>query len=62
MSEYRSIYKCRMCGEEYLDAVTGEIVAMALTVALTINDTTENVRYNGKLHRHGIRMRRKIRK
>lgn len=54
MAEYRAIYKCRMCGEEYLDAVTGEMVAMASTVALTINDTTENVRYNGKLHRYGI--------
>ena len=54
MTEYRAIYKFRMCGEEYLDAVTGEMVAMALTVALTVKDSTENVRYNGKLHRHGI--------
>lgn len=54
MSEFRAIYKCRMCGEEYSDAVTGEMVAMALTVALTVKDNTENVRYNGKLHRHGI--------
>ena len=54
MPEYRAIYKCRMCGEEYSDAVTGEMVAMALTVALTVKDSTENVRYNGKLHRHEI--------
>lgn len=54
MLEFRAIYKCRMCGEEYSDAVTGEMVAMALTVALTVKDSTENVRYNGKLHRHGI--------
>ena len=54
MPEYRAIYKCRMCGEEYLDAVTGETVAMALTVALTVEDNTGNTRYNGKLYRHGI--------
>lgn len=54
MSEYRAIYKCRMCGEEYSDAVSGEMVAMALTVALTVNDSTEHVRCNGKLRRHGI--------
>lgn len=55
MPEYRAIYKCRMCGEEYSDAATGEMVAMALTVALTVKDSTENVRYNGNhLCRHGF--------
>ncbi len=54
MPEYRAIYKCRMCGEEYSYAVTGEMVAMALTFALTVKDSTENVRYNLKLHRNGI--------
>lgn len=54
MSEYREIYKCRMCGEEYLDVVTEEMVAMALTVALTANESTKNVGCKEKLYRHGI--------
>lgn len=31
---------------------TGEMVAMALTVALATTGKTEHVRYNGNLHRH----------
>lgn len=52
MAEYQAIYKCRLCGKEFVHCETGENVAMALTVALAVNGSTEHVRYNGNLHRH----------
>lgn len=50
--DYKAIYKCRLCGEEFEDCTTGEPLAMALTMALAINGTTKHVRYNGNLHNH----------
>ena len=52
--EYMAIYKCRLCGKEFEYCRTGEIVAQALTVALSVNESTEHVRYNGKLRRHTV--------
>lgn len=52
MSEYRAIYKCRLCGKEFVHCKTKEYTAMSLTVALTVNDTTDHVRYDDILHRH----------
>lgn len=49
MPEYRAIYKCRLCGEEFEDGGTGDIIAMACTVALTVKDY---VRCERNLHRH----------
>lgn len=42
--EYMAIYKCRLCGKEFEYCRTGEIVAQALTVALSVNESTEHVR------------------
>lgn len=33
MSEYRAIYKCRMCGEEYSGIQVNSTIAFAATVA-----------------------------
>lgn len=52
MSEYQAIYKCRLCGEEFEEGTTGDIIAMACTVALTVKDSTEHVRCERNLHRH----------
>lgn len=52
MTEYQAIYKCRLCGEEFEEGTTGDIIAMACTVALTVKDSTEHVRYERNLHRH----------
>ena len=36
MSEYRAIYKCRMCGEEFVSAVTGNAyIAIKHMVSVT---------------------------
>ena len=43
MREYRAIYKCRLCGEEFEDGETGDIIAMACTVALNVKESTEHV-------------------
>lgn len=34
MSEYRAIYKCRLCGEEYIGGRTGVAVAMQETAMI----------------------------
>lgn len=52
MSEYRSIYRCRLCGEEFEEGETGDIIAMTCTVALTVNDSTKHVRCERNLHRY----------
>lgn len=52
MSEYRAIYKCRLCGEEFEEGETGDLIAIACTVALTVKESTENVRYERKLRRY----------
>lgn len=51
-TEYKAIYKCRLCGKEFEYCRAGEVIAQALTVALAVNGTTEHVRYNGNLHTH----------
>ena len=36
MTEYRAIYKCRLCGEEYVSAVTGNAdIAIKHMVSVT---------------------------
>ena len=52
MSEYRAIYKCRLCGEEFEEGETGDLIAIACTVALTVKESTENVRYERNLRRY----------
>lgn len=52
MAEYQAIYKCRLCGEKFVHCETGDLTAMALTVALATTGKTEHVRCNGNLHRH----------
>ena len=51
-SEYRAIYKCRLCGEEFEEGETGDIIAMTCTVALTVNNSTKHVRCERNLHRY----------
>lgn len=34
MPEYRAIYKCRLCGEEYIEGRTGAAIAMKETVLI----------------------------
>ena len=37
MSEYRAIYKCRLCGEEFVSAVTGNAdIAIKHMVSVTV--------------------------
>lgn len=49
---YQAIYKCRLCGEEFKDCETGEMMTQAITVALTVKGTTENVRCQRNLYRN----------
>lgn len=50
--EYRAICKCRLCGKEFEDGTTGEAIAQAITVALAVKGTTENVRCQRNLYRN----------
>lgn len=51
MVTYQAIYKCRLCGESFADGATIEGIAMAVNVALTINETF----YNSDTHSSGHR-------
>lgn len=37
MSEYRAIYKCRLCGEEYGSGYTGAAVSMSEISKITVD-------------------------
>lgn len=51
---YQAIYKCRLCGEEFKDCETGEAIAQAIVVALTVKGNTENVRCQRNLYKNTI--------
>lgn len=36
MEEYRAVYKCRLCGEEFETARTGEVFAMTINTVLSV--------------------------
>ena len=38
MSEYRAIYKCRLCGEEFEDVRTGRDIAYMGATVLTVKE------------------------
>lgn len=51
MTTYQAIYRCRLCGEEFIEGITVEGSAMAVDAALTVNETF----YNGSTHTSGRR-------
>lgn len=54
MSEYRAIYKCRLCGEEFEDGRGGDEIAYLSVCGLTIK---ENFNMKGSaigVHRYNI--------
>lgn len=52
MAKYQAIYKCRLCGEEFVDGTTGEGIAMAVNIALTVNETFYNANTHSSGHRY----------
>lgn len=51
MSEYRAIYKCRLCGEEFEDGTTSGENAQIITCMLSVS---QNYKHE-KLNLHGYR-------
>lgn len=51
MSEYRAIYKCRLCGEEFVDGRTGKTISYMSVNGLVLQESF-------KLKNCGIRVRR----
>lgn len=51
-AEYRAIYKCRLCGEEFEDCVTGEELAQVINIALVVLGHTQHVKIQRNLYQH----------
>lgn len=47
MPEYRGIYKCRLCGEEYTNGITGMEIAMQETAMIACGGSGK---YDTHLH------------
>lgn len=43
-TEYKAIYKCRLCGEKFEDGTTGEAIAQAVNVAISVVGNTNHVK------------------
>ena len=52
MSEYKAIYKCRLCGEEFEDFTTGEELAQAINMALAVCGNTNHVKCARNLYKN----------
>ena len=54
MSEYRAIYKCRMCGEKYSTVGIGENMAFQSIVGITSKEFFYPKGCGIGLHRHDV--------
>ncbi len=52
MTEYRAIYKCRMCGEEFEDARMGKDIAYMGAAVLTVKEHFKPEGCAIGVHRH----------
>lgn len=52
MTEYRAIYKCRLCGEEIDYGGAGEILAISITTSLAVFGDAKNVKGGQMIHKH----------
>lgn len=55
MPEYRAIYKCRMCGEEFENGRTkGESIANSCVIAISVLGDTIKCKSPVNLHEHYV--------
>lgn len=54
MSEYRAIYKCRLCGEEFEDARMGKDIAYMGAAVLTVKEHFKPEGCAIGIHRHNV--------
>ena len=55
MSEYRAIYKCRLCGEEFENGrIENENIVDSCVMAISILGDTQKVRTSMSLHEHYV--------
>lgn len=52
MSEYRAIYKCRLCGQEFGDAITNKANAEIITCMLGFEPNYKHDKLNLRGYRH----------
>lgn len=50
--EYKAIYKCRLCGEEFEDCTTGEDIVQAVNVALSVVGHTNHVKFARNIYKN----------
>lgn len=51
-AEYRAVYRCRLCGEEFEDCTVGEDLAQAVNMALVVLGNTQHVKIQRNLYRN----------
>lgn len=49
---YQAIYKCRLCREEFKDCKTGEEIAQAVNVALSVVGHTNHVKCARNIYKY----------
>lgn len=54
MTEYRAIYKCRLCGEEFEDGKIGEDIARMGVSVLTVKEHFKPKGCAIGIHRHNV--------
>ena len=52
MAEYKAIYKCCLCGEEFEDFTTREELAQAINMALAVCGNTNHVKCARNLYKN----------
>lgn len=53
MAEYQAIYKCRLCGKEFVQYKTDEhSIAKGLVSAMTGDGSLRYIKHDGKVHIH----------